>query len=72
MTLYLLFSQTQKLQMPSKFAVPAAPARQASDTMEFFSLTGDEGSYLPPWYVRLLVLIDKMLSDEKWQVLNQF
>ena len=24
-------------------------------SMEFFSLTGDEGSYWPPWYVRLFV-----------------
>ena len=33
--------------------------------MEFFSLTGDEGSYRPPEYVSLFVFKEIMFSAEK-------
>ena len=38
--------------------------------MEFFSLTGDEGSYRP--LGKLNCMPSKMFSTEKWQALNQW
>ena len=36
--------------------------------MDFFRLTGEEGSYQPPWQVTLFVPRENMLSGEKWQI----